>query len=209
MARKKRFGENLTSEQIANMDIKEFNKLSKRDLSKLVSRMAGTANKRAAGLEEKGNTTSSAYRSAQSSMSEKQKERGKLFGLGRGKQTLSDVRKEFARLRNFLRSKVSTSTGYEKEMSRAVEGLKEKGIDLTMREAKDIFGRYDQLKKEFPEIGERAYKYDVVKMISEGSTPRSKEDIDKMIDRLRESYEERERADSAGVSGFFDESEDI
>lgn len=209
MARKKRFGENLTTEQIANMDIKEFNKLSKRDLSKLVSRMAGTANKRAAGLEKGGNTTSSAYRTAQSSMSEKQKERGKLFGLGRGKSTLSDVRKEFARLRTFLRSKVSTSTGYEKEMSRSVEGLKEKGIDLTMREAKDIFGRYDQLKKEFPEIGERAYKYDVVKMMSEGATPRSKEDIDRMIDRLRESYEERERADISGVSGFFEESEGL
>ena len=45
MARAKRFGENLTTKEIISMDIKEFNKLDAGDLSKLVSRIASTANK--------------------------------------------------------------------------------------------------------------------------------------------------------------------
>lgn len=191
-----------TIKSILRMDISEFSRMGKKELSSIVTQMASAANKRVKGLVERQNKTSPAYRGAEKTRSPEQEKRGKLFGLGRGKHTMSEVRKEFARLRNFMQSPASTSAGYEKQLGKTVDDLQKMwGLDITVGEAKNIFSEYDKMKERFPQLGERAFKYDLAKMIAEGGQmPETAEDVNNIMSRLREQYEQRERDYQGGIS---------
>ena len=97
MARKK------SVQSLTDMSIQDLNSMDKKSLSKVVSQMASAANKRLKRLDDSGFETP-ASKSVDRS--------GGKFGT-RGK-TLNQLRSEFIRVRNFLRSKTSTIKGYKK-----------------------------------------------------------------------------------------------
>lgn len=89
-----------TSEAM-NISFKEFNSLNKRDLSRLVSTLSATANKRLKRLSEKEVNTP-AYKYAISSG-------GKFISKGKN---LNELRAEYIRVRDFLNMKTSSLKGY-------------------------------------------------------------------------------------------------
>lgn len=219
MVRAKRFGENLTTKQIISMDIKEFNKLNASDLSKLVSRIASTANKSIKRVEKEIVKYDTRYKSTglkargpaayAQAIESKPKDQKNVFGLGRGPKELSELRKEFIRIRNYLQAETSTVKGIRKARQRTMQKLKAQGINIgTEAEMQDLIMEYEQLKHDYPNIADQAFKYDVLKVLSENREARA-QDMRDMMGKVRNEYEQRERDYNTGVSEFFIDEEDI
>lgn len=213
MARAKRFGENLTTKQIISMDIKEFNRLDTRDLSKLVSRIASTANKSIKRVEKEIVKYDTRYKSTglkaggpaayAQAIESKPKDRENVFGLGRGSHELSELRKEFIRIRNYLQAETSTVRGIRKARQRTMQKLKAQGINIeTEAEMQDLIMEYEQIKHDYPNIADQSFKYDVLKVLSENREARA-QDMRDMMGKVRNEYEQRERDYNTGVSEFF------
>ena len=94
----------LTIEDILEMDFNDINKLNRKDLSAITSRLVSAGNKRIRRMEqsEKG-STSPIFTNLQ----------GKKFSV-RGKNT-NQLRQEFANVKNFLEGKTSGIRRWEKE----------------------------------------------------------------------------------------------
>lgn len=218
---------------IMNMDIKQFNKLTEPELRKVVGRLVSASNKRIRRMESSGIETP-ALRKVNKS--------GGVFSVK--DKNLNQLRSEFSRAKSFLQSPTSSIKGYKEVQKKTVEGLKKQGIDvkkeveeslthgMTTKEIKqyikslggkkefnkivedeitkkmsEMFKAYEQLKELSPNVAQRGLKYAVLKEISESVIDESKttDDIALMIHKeLSDIYErESENDEFTGVSGFF------
>lgn len=218
---------------IMNMGIKQFNKLTEPELRKVVGRLVSASNKRIRRMESSGIETP-ALRKVNKS--------GGVFSVK--DKNLNQLRSEFSRAKSFLQSPTSSIKGYKEVQKKTVEGLKKQGIDvkkeveeslthgMTTKEIKqyikslggkkefnkivedeitkkmsEMFKAYEQLKELSPNVAQRGLKYAVLKEISESVIDESKttDDIALMIHKeLSDIYErESENDEFTGVSGFF------
>lgn len=96
----------LSIQDIMNMDWKDLNKLSAKDMRQLTSRLVSASNKRIRALaKSKRGEYSYAYQTV--------KQRGRMFSI-RGKG-LGEVRSEFAMAKGFLGMKTSKVSAWKKE----------------------------------------------------------------------------------------------
>lgn len=181
---------------ILNMDVQAFNSLSKSDLQKVVGRLVSAGNKRLRNFEKRGES-SPATRAVERSG-------GKFSTKGK---SVNELRSEFARARNFLKSKTSTISGYETVKKATAEQLKKSGVDVTLQTLDEILKIYERLKEVDPNVATRGMKYGVLQEISsmiDGVDPG--QILVEMQSRLSDIYEQEiEMLDGdIGVSGFFE-----
>ena len=192
----------LSIEDILNMDVVDFNKLQEKDLKLVVGRLVSAANKRLRRMKNKGLTSPAMVSLARS-------DGGLLFSV-KGKNT-NQLRKEYARARNFLSKETSTIKGYSKVLKKTVKTLRDRGIELSPDELENVFKVWNKLVEIDPTIKLHDYKYDLWEDIAKMFGSKPIEDI--IIDiqqRYTELYEQQQEQQYGkevtlyGVSGFFE-----
>lgn len=192
----------LSIEDILNMDVVDFNKLQEKDLKLVVGRLVSAANKRLRRMKNKGLTSPAMVSLARS-------DGGLLFSV-KGKNT-NQLRKEYARARNFLSKETSTIKGYSKVLKKTVKTLRDRGIELSPDELENVFKVWNKLVEIDPTIKLYDYKYDLWEDIAKMFGSKPIEDI--IIDiqqRYTELYEQQQEQQYGkevtlyGVSGFFE-----
>lgn len=175
---------------------KAFEALSGRDLRKAVSSLRSTARKRAARLDAGGYDTPA--------LSKLNKEGGlpTVKGL-----TESELRSEFQKYRNFLNDKTSTVSGFKSFRSDVIEGLRNRGVDISPENFQEFFEAYEELKDLDPSVENRRLKYKTMRELADTlqeGPPDFEDLILKMQEAIQDIYEEEEGADyDEGVSSFF------
>lgn len=188
----------MSIQDIINMDITTFNKLSTSDLRKVVGRLVSAGNKRLRSFERAGES-SPATRFVEKS--------GGVFST-KGKN-LNELRSEFARAKNFLESKTGTRKGWKKVKDETIEGLKKHGVEVSESQFNDLWKAYEELKEISPDVASRGLKYNVLKEVATMITTMngSAEEIALSLHKnLSQIYEEQVGLNNGvdGVSGFFE-----
>lgn len=187
----------LKIKDILNMSIDKFNKLTEKDLRKIVGRLVSAGNKRLRNFE-KNEESSPATRYIE-------KSGGKFTTKGKN---LNQLRAEYMRAKNFLESKTSTRAGWKKVKRETSKGLKGAGINLSENQFNDVWKTFEKLKEISPEVANLNLKYITLKEISDiisTNNYTSSEIVERVTNKLSEIYEQRERIENNvnGVSDFF------
>ena len=175
---------------------KAFEALSGRDLRKAVSTLRSTARKRAARLDAGGYSTPA--------LTKINKEGGLPSVKG---MTESELRSEFQKYRNFLNDKTSTVSGFKSFRSDVIEGLRNRGVDISPDNFQEFFEAYEELKALDPSVENRRLKYRTMRELADTlqeGPPDFEDLILKMQEAIEEIYEDEEGMDyDEGVSSFF------
>lgn len=132
----------MVTSEILDISIEDFLKLDKKTLSKYISQLASTANKRLKRLESvQGGVLSPAYSAIERSKG------GAHFSV-KGKN-LNELRGEFTRVSQFLRNKTSTVKGWKTTFSEFRERI---GMYLTPEETLLFWNVYNNILKDYPDL---------------------------------------------------------
>lgn len=191
----------LSIDDILNMDIVDFNRLSEKDLKLVVGRLVSAGNKRLRRMLKKGMVSPAMVSFARS--------KGGLMFSVKGKG-VNELRKEYAKARNFLNLETSTVKGYSKVLKKTVKTLNERGINISPEELERVFRVWNKLVEVDPSIQLHDFKYDLWEDIAKLDPNMNINDkIQKMRERYRELYEQQQEEFGKevtlyGVSGFFE-----
>lgn len=185
-----------TTNALLNITGKAFEALSGRNLRKAVSSLRSTARKRAARLDAGGYGTPA--------LTKLNKEGGLPTVKG---MTESELRSEFQKYRNFLNDKTSTVSGFKSFRSDVIEGLRNRGVDISPDNFQEFFEAYEELKDLDPSVENRRLKYRTMRELADTlqeGPPDFEDLILKMQEAIQDIYEEEEGAYyDEGVSSFF------
>lgn len=186
-----------STKDLLNINSDDLNKYSKSELSKIVSTLSSTANKRLKRFSDKGIETPATLSVSKS---------GGKFG-SRGK-TLNQLRSEFMRVKNFLGLKTSTVKGYQKVKTDFFDrvGVKTgKEFSLTDEELNKFWRIYDKTANLAPFVKGSPDRQKMVYDVFIENSDRSEEDILKLLQsRFTDFYEEtQEIEDEYSTSDFF------
>ena len=189
----------LSIDDILNMDIVDFNRLSEKDLKLVVGRMVSAVNKRLRRFEKKGISTP-ATRALMKS--------GGVLSV-KGKNA-NQLRKEYARARNFLNMETSTQKGYKKVQEKITDTLKQRGVDIEPDELDELFEVWNDLIEIDPSVTLSKDKYTLMQDIA--NMPDNidiSQKLEKAKERYTEIYEQQQEEFGKevtlyGVSGFFE-----
>lgn len=187
----------MTVNDILNMDEEAFNKLNLGDLRKVVGRLVSAGNKRIRSFEKSG-ASSPAYRQVTRS--------GGAFST-KGKN-LNQLRAEYVRAKSFLTAKSGSKREWEKIKHKEINTLRKMGIDINEQTFDKFWKTYERLKESSPEVGEKKFKYEVLKEISrrtkKGQSIRKiSNDIQKDLTKVYERLQEAE-SETTGTASFFE-----
>lgn len=146
------------TQQLLEMDIRDFNRMTKKELKQAVRTLSYTANRRLRAFEAEGEE-SPATRYAQESG-------GKFTGYQ--KDTVNELRAEFMRAKGFIEAPTSTLEGWEDTRSSTIDTLEEKyGIEDFNEEDWDrVWKAYERLKETDKRVTEKQFKYNVIEEIA-------------------------------------------
>lgn len=186
--------------KLLEMDVADFNRLTKAELKQAVRTLSYSANRR---LREFANA-------GEESPATRYAEESGGFFTGRGKDTVNELRTEFMRAKGYLTAKTSTLEGWTETRSQTVESLQESGVqnieDLTDEQYDLMWKAYERLKENNPEIASKQFKYNVLNEIASMVTDRRRTPASiarAMASRLDELYEREESLNGGtGVSRF-------
>lgn len=189
----------LSIDDILNMDIVDFNRLSEKDLKLVVGRMVSAVNKRLRRFAKKGISTP-ATRALMKS--------GGVLSV-KGKNA-NQLRKEYARARNFLNMETSTQKGYKKVQEKITDTLKQRGVDIEPDELDELFEVWNDLIEIDPSVSLSKDKYTLMQDIA--NMPDNidvSQKLEKAKERYTEIYEQQQEEFGKevtlyGVSGFFE-----
>lgn len=190
----------LSIDDILNMDINEINKLSEKEMKLVLGRLVSAVNKRVRRFQAKGISTPATVSLMRSG--------GALSVKGKN---VNQMRKEFARARNFLNMETSTQKGYTKTMKKITETLKDRGITISPKDLDRVFAVWNRLVEIDPSIKLHDFKYSLwqdIAMLSDSMDIDDK--IQAMQERYTELYEQQQETEYGkevtlyGVSGFFE-----
>lgn len=175
-----------STKQLSDLSLGEFSRLTRSELSQVVSRLSSTANKRLKTLEQM-EVPSPALRSVQKS--------GGRFGA-KGK-SLSELRSEYMRLRRFLGAKTSTKRGFIKVEKEFMKRIGRTEIDEEVRKKMwQVYNNMEGAIEPFVKGSEakQAYLYDYVEQ-------NKYDDLEELIEKVRidlgMEYEKRGRVSAA------------
>lgn len=186
---------------IYNMSSAEFSRLDKDTLKIAIQRLARQANKRIRSFDDWGMT----------SPATKWVERtGGKFTV-RGK-TFSQLRSEFARVRDFLSAETSTIKGFNELKHQVTTTLKrEHDIELDEDDYEKVWKAYDIISENDPDFKTSEYKYRLIetleqyvydrRMTGKSIARRLLSDVNK-LEKLK-----KVKSDVNGISGLFNEIE--
>lgn len=171
----------MSIESIMSLSNKYLSSLSRKELSKIVSRLASASNKRIVRFERR-NETSPAY--------EQVKKSGKFSVRGKD---INALKKEFLRAKSFLSSETSTIKGATKVRKEVQRKLQEKGVIITNEQYTKFFKVYEKLKELDSSVSDKLMKYKVFEEINNELD--DKKNIDEITlniyDKLKDIYEEQ------------------
>lgn len=177
--------------ELSNLSMGEFSSMTRSELSKVVSRLSSTANKRMKRLEN-NDIQSPAYRGAVSS--------GGKFG-SKGK-TLNELRSEYMRVTGFLKSKTSTVKGFRQVRKDLITRIGANEEDLTTEIENKLWSVYNEMGSLSAFIqgsGDRQkFIYDT---IIDNPNASISELINFVSDKLTDVYEDGEEIDD--ISEYF------
>lgn len=183
-----------TTRQLLDIDEEVFNSLKRKDLAPIVTVLASTANKRIKEMKKR--------RKKGPAMRRLKKSGVEHFSV-KGK-TLNEVRREFARVKAFLKDETSTVTGYKSFIKSAVTKLRRNGIEITEENYERFTDLFDDLKDADASVSGRSLRYSALKELAEmvETTDYDNEEVlNKMLERVVELYEsQQERTE---ISEFF------
>ena len=186
----------MTTKQALSLGVEDFNKMSRRDLARVVSTLGATANKR---YKAFGGAATPATRMFEQSG-------GKITTKGK---SLNELRAEYVRARNFLEAETSTKRGFAAYREDIIEKLNLEGVDdLTPDQFSKLWKVYDLLKEKSPEVANKRFKYTVLEVIADQIVSNgrlsAKTIARRMSAELSDIYESEAAEDDTGVSGFFE-----
>ena len=146
------------TQQLLELDIRDFNRMTKKELKQAVRTLSYTANRRLRAFEAEGEE-SPATRYAQES--------GGMF-TGYQKDTVNDLRAEFMRAKGFIEAPTSTLEGWEDIKASTIATLEDKhGIEDFNEEDWDrVWKAYERLKETDKRVAEKQFKYNVIEEIA-------------------------------------------
>ena len=186
-----------TTKQLLNIDIQDFENLSRAELAQAVQKLGKTVNRRVKNLESKKMKTKASRALSRSG--------GKITTKGKSK---SQLKKEFIRAQSFLKARSSTVSGAKKIRSNVKKTLSTHGVNATDRELDRAMNIVDKLMERNPNI---KYPLEVLEQVidemrGDGGT------MNDIINRLEEQWEleyENEQRDRTDFSNAFDWDFDI
>lgn len=186
----------MSVKDIVNMDLNTFEKLNESDMRKVVGRLVSAVNKRVRRFEEAG-INSPAVQALNKS--------GGLLST-KGKN-LNELRKEYARARNFLNMETSTQVGFRRVQKQVMKTLSDRGIDITLEDYDEMWTIWNDLTDNDPSIELSNNKYNLLQDIAnlddnldlEEKKKQAKDKWDKLY-----AKQQRARNEADGVSKFFE-----
>ena len=189
-----------TTKELLNIDIKDFNALSRSDLSKLVLRLGSTANKRLNSFMKIDVETPATYQMNESG--------GLVTTKGK---SLNQLRAEYVRTKNFLMAETSTRKGFNYFKKTTMDRLEMADINnISDKQFNKMWKAFEIIKKESPATYDKLYKYeiieDIAKNVMKDGRVSAKNIAKKVTKRLTQIYEDAKQRqyDDAGVSQFYD-----
>lgn len=188
----------MTVQDVMNMDVDAFNRMTASDLRKVTGRLVSAANKRLRSFERAGESSPATRYAGKSG--------GKFSTRGKN---LNELRAEFVRAKGFLESRTSTRKGWKTIQQETIKAMKERGVDVDEDQFDDMWKAYEKLKESSPEVQNKNLKYkvlhDIANMLDDKRA--SPEDIAvELGSKLDDIYRQQEELtqDVDGVSGFFE-----
>ena len=185
-----------TIKELLDLDIVDVDKMTEKELRKVVGRLRDAGNKKLKRLQKTGLSTPA--------LRQVEKSGGKFSTEGK---KLNALRAEYQRIKAFYEAKTSTATGYKKAQAETMRQFKAKGIDVTQEKLDKMYEVYEKIRKDSPKHMRTAQmKY---KILSITSVMDDEFDVDEaaidIYNNLEEIYEEikRENADFDSISEFF------
>lgn len=167
--------------ELINLDIYDVQKLKRSDLAKIVSQLSAAANKRAMRLNQSdvGNL-SPAYKRAES--------HGKYGAAGKN---INQLRNEYAEIRDFLKLKTSTVTGWKKVRKNVETRLGSKFTSAPQEQR--FWEAYRRLEADNYGAVHAVGSTEAQRLLRQEMEQNTSDDlIDRMLDRLDEEYERQQ-----------------
>lgn len=185
---RERIATGLTIKDISKMSIEQFSKYTPAQQRELVSRLGSAVNKRYNKLESKGIITPATIRLEQGG--------GKISVKGKTGESLIN---EMLRAKQYLKSSISSVTGYRK-LEKSIQAERERTGYTKKKESNSAslglaFSYYDVLSETDPNIQAIRDKYKIVEFIADeiDSGTDYNEVLNKTMRYLEESYKESQR----------------
>ena len=201
---------NLTGKSVKDLlhlSASEIKKYDRDNMARIVTKLNSAANKRLKRLKQEGFNTP-AMRTAKV-------DNGQKFSVA-GKN-LKQLRAEYIRVSNFLKSATSTKKGYKKFLHHMKKSLSDNGVEIQGGEidTQNFIDKetriVDWLKERNPLVYEKDYRYEVITKINEyiNQGNLSERAIKIRLNKwLKKTYEQQQRNSSIDISNFFDITED-
>lgn len=189
---------NKTPIQLANMDIKDFNRLTFEELKGTVQKMGKLVNRRLAQFEQLDEESPAVSRIEESG--------GRIYTKG---LSLNQLRKEYVRARDFLKDHTSTVSGWWETKEYIVSGLEKKGVEIGFirRHWDDFWKAYGKSSELDRYAHSKEYKYQVfdriIDLMREGRHP---DEIATLLKKeITKMYENKAELDDSkvGISASF------
>lgn len=169
----------MTSKDLLNISIKEFNKMSTKELSKAVSTLQGVANKRVKRFHEAGVTSPALS---------KYEYRVHIADL-RKETDINRIRSEFMSVKTFLESPTGSLRGYKKIKKDITNTLLEHGVDIRNVSYDDFFELYEKLKDYDRYYSSKDFRYNTFEVLSEMMVGCQVIDFNELMKNLQQRYE--------------------
>lgn len=172
----------------------DFQKLNKKELSKIVQQLSRTVNRRFVSLEKQGGI-SPAYKSLQ-------KSGGRITTKGKD---INELRHEYVRAKNFLSLKTSSLKGFKQvnlELANRLgfSKLSQSQIDRLWEAYNKLDEvHYNDTRKQY---GSEQIQQDIINMVVKGSTP--DDIVDTLLNQMTQRYEEQQIADNEIIGNPLD-----
>ena len=185
---------------LLNMRSMDVFSLNKRELSKVVTQLAGVVNKRVARLEKKDNVLSPALESFKKYGSDRIHTKG---------LSLNALRSEFTRAKYFLEAKTATITGAKKYTETLKRNIQEVfGTDFTDRQISDTYMILHRMQESNP-VQASAYGSErLLRQIRDEMVQRdfNSDDVERSIQEMIKQFNEdkfADQEDNSNVSPLF------
>lgn len=188
----------LSIEDIMNIPFEMLNKFNRRDLAKITSRLASTANKR---IKRLLNSEYGEVSRALEGIINRIKKSGTTSFSVKGKD-INQLRNEFAQVKNFLNLQTSSVVGTKKVINKTLERLGVDRSNWSNAKNKRFFKIYRKLVEEYGGNDEKFKEWydskNIQRVLSEKFKWKNKDDdiLDIMRKHLDELYEDKERIDN-------------
>lgn len=170
----------MTSKELLNISIRDFNKMSAKELSKAVKTLQSVANKRI-----KRFTQACVKSPALSKFLDRSTRNDGIYSTD-----INRLRSEFMSVKNFLEADTGSLRGYNKIKRQVTNTLLEHDIDIRDISYDDFFELYEKLKDYDRYYSSKDFRYNTFDVLSEMMVGGQVVDFNDLLANLQQRYED-------------------